>query len=38
MSEINTEYLNRCLEILKKSYEMIKSVPENSIEYEMYKN
>lgn len=38
MSEINTEYLNRCLETLKKSYEMIKSVPENSIEYEMYRN
>ncbi len=38
MSEINTEYLDRCLETLKKSYEMIKSVPENSIEYEMYRN
>lgn len=38
MSEISTEYLSRCLETLKKSYEMIKSVPENSIEYEMYRN
>jgi len=38
MSEISTEYLSRCLEILKKSYEMIQSVSENSIEYEIYRN
>ena len=38
MSEINTEYLQRCLDTLKKSYEMIKSVQENTIEYEMYRN
>jgi len=38
MSEINTEYLQRCLNTLKKSYEMIKSVQEDTIEYEMYRN
>ena len=38
MSEINTEYLQRCLDTLKKSYEMIKTVQENTIEYEMYRN
>ena len=38
MSEINTEYLQRCLDTLKKSYEMIKTVQENTNEYEMYRN
>ena len=38
MSEINTEYLQRCLDTLKKSYEMIKTVQEDTIEYEMYRN
>ena len=38
MSEISTEYLGRCLDTLKKSYELIKTVEETSIEYEMYRN
>ena len=38
MSEISTEYLSRFLEKLKKSYEMIKSAPKGSIDYEMYRN
>ena len=35
---INTEYLERCIETLEKSYEMIKKTDESSIEYEMYRN
>ena len=38
MSEINTEYLQRCLDTLLKSYEMIKITKEGTIEYEMYRN
>ena len=38
MSSINTEYLQRCIDTLEKSYEMIKTSKENSIEYEMYRN
>lgn len=38
MSDLNTEYLSRCLETLKKSYFMIKSQNTNTIEYEMYRN
>ena len=38
MDKINTEYLKRCLDILEKSYLMIKSVPEGSIDYEIYRN
>ena len=38
MDTINTEYLHKCLQTLVKSYEMIKSVQEGSIEYEMYRN
>lgn len=35
---INTEYLERCLETLEKSYVMIKTAEEGSIDYEMYRN
>lgn len=35
---INTEYLEKCIETLEKSYSMIKTVEENSIDYEMYRN
>ncbi len=35
---INNEYLNRCIETLEKAYTLIKTVPEGSIEYEMYRN
>ena len=35
---INTEYLERCIETLEKSYSCIKTVEEGSIDYEMYRN
>lgn len=38
MSLLSTEYLQKCIDILEKSYEMIKTAKENSIEYEMYRN
>ncbi len=38
MSNINTEYLQKCLETLEKSYLMIKMSDEGSIDYEMYRN
>lgn len=38
MNTINTEYLNKCLLTLKKSYEFIRQSKEDSIEYEIYKN
>ena len=38
MSELNTEYLERCLETLKKSYVMIKTAEVDTVEYEMYRN
>lgn len=38
MSDINTEFLERCLETLERSYAMIRSVSENTIDYEMYRN
>lgn len=38
MSEINTEYLNKCLLTLKKSYELLKQSEDGSIDFEMYRN
>lgn len=35
---INTEYLERDIAVLLKSYSLIKTVEEGSIEYEMYRN
>ena len=35
---INTDFLGRCINTLEKSYEMIKSAPKGSIDYEMYRN
>lgn len=35
---LNTEYLKRCIEILERSYTLIKTVEENTIDYEMYRN
>jgi len=35
---INTEHLERCIETLNKSYTLIKTVDEGSIDYEMYRN
>ena len=38
MSEINTEYLQKCIDTLQKSYDLIESVSKDSIEYEVYRN
>ena len=38
MSQINTEYLNKCPLTLIKSYEFLKQSQEGSIEFEMYRN
>ncbi len=38
MSSIHTEYLQKCLETLEKSYSMIKMAKEDTIDYEMYRN
>ena len=38
MSEINTEYLEKCMLTLKKSYEMLLKSEEGSIDYELYRN
>lgn len=35
---INTEYLERCIETLKKAANLIKNENENTVEYEMYRN
>ena len=35
---INTEYLARCITTLEKAYELIKTVQEGSVDYEMYRN
>lgn len=38
MSGINTEYLAKSIEVLSKSYELIKKCDKNSVEYEVYRN
>lgn len=38
MSQINTEYLQKCIDTLRKSYVMIKSAKEGTTDYEMYRN
>ncbi len=38
MSEINTEYLEKCMLTLEKSYEMLLNSEEGSIDYELYRN
>ena len=38
MDKINTEYLQKCLDTLKRSYVLIQTVSDGSIEYEMYRN
>lgn len=35
---INTEYLERCILTLERSFACIKTVKEGSIDYEMYRN
>lgn len=38
MSEISTEYLQRCIDTLEKSYIMLRGAEEHTIEYELYRN
>ena len=38
MSEISTEYLEKCIATLEKSYEMLLKAEKNSIDYELYRN
>ena len=38
MSKINTEYLEKCIATVEKSYEMLKQTNEGTIEYELYRN
>ncbi|MCD8049183.1 MAG: nucleotidyltransferase substrate binding protein [Clostridia bacterium] len=38
MPEINTEYLQKCIDTLERSYQMLKSVKEDTIDYELYRN
>ena len=38
MTQINTEFLQKCIDTLKKSYVMIKATKEGTIDYEMYRN
>lgn len=38
MSDINTEHLQRCIETLEKSYQMLKETEEETIDYEIFRN
>lgn len=38
MSEINTEFLQRCILTLEKSYSMLQQAQEGTIDYELYRN
>lgn len=38
MSEINTEYLQKRIATLKKSYEMLLQTQDGTIDYELYRN
>lgn len=38
MADINTEYLERCIATLEKSYEMLQQATEGTIDYELYRN
>ena len=35
---ISTEHLKRCIETLEKSYSLIKTTTEGSVDFEMYRN
>ncbi|MCD7878938.1 MAG: nucleotidyltransferase substrate binding protein [Candidatus Gastranaerophilales bacterium] len=35
---LNTEYLKKCIQTLEKSYSLIKTTQENTIDYEIYRN
>lgn len=38
MSEIRTDYLQKCIDTLQKSYDLLKTAEEGSVEYEVYRN
>jgi nucleotidyltransferase substrate binding protein (TIGR01987 family) len=38
MSEINTEYLQKCIDTTSKSYDYLKDMQEGTIDYEVYRN
>lgn len=38
MADINTEHMQKCIEVLEKSYEMLNGTRENTTDYEMYRN
>ena len=38
MSEINTEYLKKCIDVLEKSYLMLQKTDKDTIDYELYRN
>lgn len=38
MADINTEYLEKCIATLEKSYEMLQQATEGTIDYELYRN
>ena len=38
MSEINTEYLQKCIDTTSKSYNYLKNMQEGTIDYEVYRN
>lgn len=38
MTDINTEHMQKCIEVLEKSYEMLNGTRENTTDYEMYRN
>ena len=38
MSDINTQHLQRCIETLEKSYQMLKATNDGTIDYEIYRN
>lgn len=38
MSDINTEHLQKCIETLEKSYQMLKETEEETIDYEIFRN
>jgi uncharacterized protein YutE (UPF0331/DUF86 family) len=38
VSGLNTEFLNRCIATLEKSYELLALSEKSSIDYEMYRN
>lgn len=38
MTDINTEFLQRCIDTTTKSYNFLKEVEEGTIDYEVYRN